>query len=159
MKIVLTMDQERFIDGIPEIESLARKYIAIDRLLTKFKTEPDLVEKLAQLKQKVEELTNTLYKDIMLDVIQLKPEKIDRIFTLKNPELDAASFNTFIHCYKLAKMNYPWDALSKVQRKLFKHIQDLLEVIQNYRYNYNIPKKTILVLEALQKLEETANTR
>lgn len=156
MKITLTPTQERFIDSIPELESLARKYVALDRLLTKLKTEPELTERLILLRKDIERFTDTLYRDILLGIIDLKPEKAVPIFTLNNPELEATNFNMFMYCYKVAKMKLPLDVIEKIQYKIFIHIQDLVEVIQKHRHNYNLPKNTKLILEALQKIEGEA---
>lgn len=160
MKISLSQPQNKFIENIPELESLARTYIAIDRLLTDLKTKPELIDKLIQVQQEIEPLINTLYNEIMLNIIELKPNKVEQLFFLKNPELRSDNFNTLMHCYKIAKMKLPWPVLEKIQRKLFTHIQQLVRIIQRYRRSYHIPKSTQLILESLQKLEqETVSVR
>ena len=153
-KIDFSMEQEKFIEDIVELESLIRTYIALDRLLFRYKKEPPSIEALNEVREKVLEVARKLYSGIPQAILE-GSNGIGRqapIVSFINPELNQQLFNRAIHYYKWAKINESANVIQVLSNLVTENITEALKLILKYYPRYNIPKATRIVLNKSEGL-------
>lgn len=149
----LTLEQEKFTEGIPEIESLIKTYTVIDNILVQYKTEATKILDInttRELIENVKKITSDLY-DILNRINSLNTTyyinpKIIKKF--RNPELDTTAFNAFLISYKQIKKDFSVDTIVDLQQAIFTNIKNAVDLILKYRNNkYYLPKTTKKILE------------
>lgn len=142
MKATLSNKQIKHTDEIPELVGLLRIYIALDRVLLKYKTE-SLTEEQEQLAIRLIDRTKTLTDNLREISNELIPYSTGtyNVSKFANPELANAMIDDFIDRYKNARRNANYKKIIELQDKLLSHMKEVVDTIKEYRGGkYYVPK-------------------
>lgn len=154
MKIRLTREQKYLTSEIPELDSLVRMYLLLDRLITRYKNRAGTLIEIEKVDSFMLEVDH-LRKDLLtiLNELGIDRQSCTEVITgLNNPEIDRISLSALVTGYRDVKRTIHGDNLMYALEKIAGHIEKINDIMKRYStFNYIPPSRVLELVNLVTK--------